>query len=172
MSRVRLGVALLVPAPLDAEVDGLRRALADGALGRIPAHLTLVPPVNVREGDLAKALAVLSAAAAATVPFAVTLGPPASFLPDSPTLYLPAAGTEVVELRNRIFVEPLARPLSWPFVPHVTLADDAPPERIRAAVVALGDFRIAVRFERVHLLREGAGRVWEPIADAPFAINA
>ncbi len=53
----RLGVALLIPAPLDREIDGLRRAVGDGALGRIPPHLTLVPPVNVREDRLGEALA-------------------------------------------------------------------------------------------------------------------
>ncbi len=65
MARVRLGVALLVPPPFDTEIDGLRRALGDGALGRIPAHLTLVPPVNVREERLGEALAALRRAAAA-----------------------------------------------------------------------------------------------------------
>lgn len=168
MGRVRLGVALLVPAPLDAEIDGMRRAMGDGTLGRMPAHLTLVPPVNVREDRLGEALAVLRRAAATTRPFTVTLGPPATFLPDSPTLYLRVQG-DVRALRDRVFVEPLARPLTWPFVPHVTLADEASPERIAGAVAALADYQVDVTFRRAHLLREGPGRVWEPIADAPFA---
>jgi 2'-5' RNA ligase len=170
VGRVRLGVALLVPAPLDIEIDGLRRALGDGTLGRMPAHLTLVPPVNVREDRLGEALAVLRRAAAATAAFTVTLGPPATFLPDSPTVYLAVAGDPpVLALRDRVFVEPLARPLTWPFVPHVTLADEARPERIGAALAALADYRVEASFDRVHLLREGEGRVWTPIADATFA---
>jgi 2'-5' RNA ligase len=175
MPRLRVGVALLLPPPFDREVDGLRRATGDGSLGRIPAHLTLVPPVNVRDDRLADALAVLREAAGATRPFQVTLGPPATFLPDSPTLYLAAAGAgeqEVCRLRERVFREPLARPLTWPFVPHVTVADEAEPGRIAAAVQALADYRADVRFDRVHLLREGPGRVWAPIADAAFAVPA
>lgn len=168
MPRVRLGVALLLPPPFDAEVDGMRRALGDGTLGRMPAHLTLVPPVNVREDRLGEALAVLRRAAAATRPFTLRLGPPATFLPDNPTLYLAVAG-EVENLRARVFVDPLARPLTWPFVPHVTLADEAEPERIAAALHALAGYAIDVPFRRVHLLREGPGRVWAPIADALFA---
>jgi 2'-5' RNA ligase len=168
--RVRLGVALLVPPPFDAEVDGLRRALGDGALGRIPAHLTLVPPVNVREDRLAEALAVLRRAAAATRPFTATLGPPATFLPDNPTVHLAVAdGGAVTALRDKVFVDPLARALTWPFVPHVTLADEADPGRIDAALTALAGYRVEVSFARVHLLREGPGRIWAPIADAPFA---
>ena len=170
MPRVRLGVALLVPPPIDAEVDGLRRALGDGALGRIPAHLTLVPPVNVREDRLGEALAVLRRAAAATRPFTAVLGPPATFLPDNPTVHLAVADDGPVRtLRDRVFVDPLARSLTWPFVPHVTLADEAEPSRVAAALAALADYRVEVAFASVHLLREGPGRIWAPIADAPFA---
>ena len=146
----------------------MRRALDDGTLGRMPAHLTLVPPVNVREDRLGEALAVLRRAAVATRPFTVALGPPATFLPDSSTIYLAVAG-EVRPLRDRVFVEPLARPLTWPFVPHVTLADEAQPDRIAAALHALAGYTVDVTFDRVHLLREGPGRVWSPIADATFA---
>ena len=165
---MRLGVALLLPSPVDKEVDGMRRALGDGTLGRMPAHLTLVPPVNVREDRLGEALAVLRRAAAATRPVTLTLGPAATFLPDNPTLYLAVAG-DVQPVRDRVFVEPLARPLTWPFVPHVTLADEAEPHRIAAAMESLADYVVDVTFDRVHLLREGPGRVWSPIADAVFA---
>jgi 2'-5' RNA ligase len=63
-----LGVALLLPDPAATEVDGLRRALGDGSLGRIPAHLTLVPPVNVRADDMPAALDLLRRAATQTRP--------------------------------------------------------------------------------------------------------
>jgi 2'-5' RNA ligase len=170
--KARLGVALLLPPPVADEVDGLRRAVGDGALGRIPPHLTLVPPVNVRADRMDHALAVLRAAAAATRPFNVELGPPATFLPVNPVLYLPVSGSDglavIHELRDRVFTEPLARTLTHPFVPHVTLADEAPPDRINAALASMADYRRTVVFDRVHLLEEGDGRQWTPIADAAF----
>ncbi|MGI8686354.1 MAG: 2'-5' RNA ligase family protein [Acidimicrobiales bacterium] len=175
MPKARLGVALLVPPPLAAEIDGLRRALGDGALGRIPPHITLVPPVNVRDDRLGDALAVLRAAAGSTHPLALTLGPVDTFLPVDPVAYLGVAGEGAAglwSLRDAVFSEPLARPLTWPWVPHVTLADEADPDRIAAAVVALAGYQVEALFERVHLLRENAGRRWEPIADAPFAAPA
>jgi 2'-5' RNA ligase/GNAT superfamily N-acetyltransferase len=171
----RLGVALLVPPPLDREVDALRRACDDGSLGRIPSHCTLVPPVNVREDAMGDALGVLREAAASARPFTVQLGPPASFLPDNPTLYLSVGGPgldALVALRDQVFREPLARALTWPFVPHVTVADEIDPTRIVAALAALAGYRTTVTFERVHLLEEGPGRVWTPLADAPFAAPA
>jgi len=168
-----LGVALLVPASHAAEVDGLRRALDDGALSRIPAHLTLVPPVNVREDEVGDALAVLRAAAAATRPFTVDIGPAATFHPVNPVLYLAVddAAGDVRRLRDRVFVPPLERSLSLPFEPHITIADDAPVERIEAALVALVGFQVALTFRSVHLLeeqQEDDRRVWRPIGEARF----
>ena len=178
MPKRRLGVALLLPPPFDREVDALRRACDDGALGRIPSHLTMVPPVNVREDAMSDALRVLRAASASVRPFTLQLGPPATFLPHNPTLYLAVSGPgadALVALRDRVFSEPLKRPLTWSFVPHVTIADEMDPARITAAVEALAGYRATVTFERVHLLEEtktAAGRVWRPIADAPFASPA
>lgn len=172
MPKVRLGVALLVPHPLDREIDALRRATGDGTLGRVPPHLTLVPPVNVRQDRVGDALDVVRHAAAASRPFRIELGAPATFLPDNPVLYLPVEiGVEEVEaLRHRVFCAPLARPLTWPFVPHVTVADEAEPARIAAAQVAMSGYRTAVTVDRVHLLQEGPGRVWAPVAD--FALGS
>ncbi len=174
MTRVRLGVVLLVPPPLDREVDTLRKALGDGTLGRVPAHLTLVPPVNVREDRLSDARRVVREAGAATRAFTVSLGSPKSFLPDNPTLYLPITegGEAVCELRDRVFREPLARPLSWRYVPHVTVADEIDPSRIGSAEAALAPYRAEVTFDRVHILRENPGRVWEPWAEATLATPA
>lgn len=176
MPRQRLGVALLVPGRAAAEVDGLRRALGDGGLDRVPAHLTLVPPVNVAEDRLGDALAVVRAAAAATGragPLRLELGPAVTFHPVTPVVYLAVGGDldRLHALRDAVFRPPLERPLTHPFVPHVTLVEDLAPERIPAALAALADARLAVTVDRVHLLREQReerGRVWCPVADAPL----
>ena len=168
MPKARLGVALLIPSPFDREVDALRRALGDPALGRIPAHLTLVPPVNVAE--VKEATAVLRRAAAPARPIRLELGPIATFLPDNPVLYLSVHGEldDLHALRDRVFKPPLERELTWPFVPHVTIADESTPARIEAALVAMADYRAEITFDAVTLLQEGPGRVWTPIAAVPL----
>jgi len=172
MPRRRLGVAVLVPPPLAREIDGLRRGCGDRSFDRVPPHLTLVPPVNVRVERFSEALTLLDEAAAAVEPFTLELGPPASFLPDGPTLYLEVGGdrASLEKLRARVFRPPLERPLRWDYVPHVTLADEIEPGRIEAAVTALADYRAELVVERVDLLEEtvhGDGhRRWASVADA------
>ena len=166
--RYRLGVALLLDPPVADEVDGLRRALGDPALGRIPAHLTLVPPVNVRTDQLPAALARLRAAASVVGgPIQLTLGSPTSFLPFNPVLYLDVGGDtgELRRLRDAVFAPPLERKLSWPWVPHVTLADGIEETRIRSGLAALDRFAVVWPVERLVLLQENSGRLWRPLAD-------
>ena len=176
MARMRLGVVLLVPPPTASEIDGLRRACGDAAIERVPPHITLVPPVNVSESRLPEALHLVRRASAEMSPLELDLGPVTSFLPDSPTLYLEVGGSSdafasLQRLRGDIFRPPLERALAFPFVPHVTIADDIGTERIARAVEALSDYSATIECRSVHLLREERtdGRVrWSPIADHQF----
>jgi 2'-5' RNA ligase len=168
MPRVRLASALLVPQPFAREIEGLRRSLGDD-IERLPTHLTLVPPVNVRVGDLPAVFAQLRAAGAAITPFSVTLGPAVTFQPVNPVVYLEVGGDvdAVHAIRSGVFAGALHRKLSYDFVPHVTIAENLAPERIEAALIALADYRVEVTFESVHLLQEHERR-WHPIAEARF----
>lgn len=175
MARRRVGVALLLPQPVAAEVDALRRALGADDVDRLPPHLTLVPPVNVREDELDDALDRLRDAAARTRPFRLRLGPPATFLPVNPVLFLQVGGevAAVDGLRDRVFRPPLERRLTWPFQPHVTILDNGAEDRVRAGVAALAGYVADVAVDRVHLLEEqrrpeDGERVWRPIAEASF----
>lgn len=167
--RHRLGVALLLDPPASLEVDGLRRALGDTSLGAIPPHLTLVPPVNVRADELDLALEVLrSAATGQSGPLVLDLGPVTTFMPASPVVYLAVGGPSLdglARLRQAVVAGPLVRPDRWPWVPHVTLSDEAPAERIEAALAALSSYGCTTTFDRVVLLEE-RDRFWQPMADA------
>lgn len=168
-NRRRLGVALVLDPPVADEVQGLRRAVGDPSLARITPHVTLVPPVNVRAVEVPAALRRLRQAAADQPgPLRLTFGRPTTFLPVNPVLYLTVGGDleRLRRLRDAVFAPPLERSLSWPWVPHLTLADGAPEARIEAAVTALADYAVVADVDRVVLLEEGPGRVWAPWADA------
>jgi 2'-5' RNA ligase/GNAT superfamily N-acetyltransferase len=173
VARQRVGVVLLLPAPVGEAVDVLRRALGADDVDRLPSHLTLVPPVNVRDDEMDSALDLLRDAAERTTPFPLALGPARTFLPTNPVLFLEVGGdvAPVDKLRDKVFRAPLERNLTWPFHPHVTLLDGGPDDRIRAAVEALADVRFTSVIDRVHLLRESNDegvRSWHPIAEAVF----
>jgi 2'-5' RNA ligase len=168
-------VALVVDPPLAIEVDGLRRALGDPSLERLPPHLTLVPPVNVRTAELPDAMALLRRAAELVDgPLRLTLGPVTSFLPDNPVLYLAVGGDldGLRQVRDAVFAPPLSRNLSWPWVPHVTVADGIEPERVVAGSQALDRYAVVAEFDRVVLLEEQSERVWRPLGDATFGPSA
>jgi len=171
MARQRLGVVLLVPHPIATQVDGVRRALGDGALGRIEPHITLVPPVNVAERDLPRAFSIVRAAAGAVSPITLRLGPVASFAPVNPVAYLQVRGEDdaldaLERLRTRCLEGPLDRPQDHDFVPHVTVADELADDRLAHAAKVLADFTAEVTFDRVHVLAELPGRIWRPVADS------
>lgn len=173
MARQRLGVVLLVPQPLATRIDGLRQALGDGALDRIPPHVTLVPPVNVGERDLAAAFAVVRRAAAVIAPLELRVGPAATFHPVNPVAYLAVDGEPgqldaLTALRAGCLAGPLDRRQDHAFVPHVTIAEELASVRLDQVDAVLADFRVAVTFDRVHVLAEQPGRVWVPIADMPL----
>lgn len=164
-------MVLLLPADVAHQVDALRLACDDPALGQVPPHLTLVPPVNVREEDVAGALDIVRTAAAVTAPLLLEIGPVGCFLPSSPVLLLHVGGPDLDRLsllRDRLRQGPLRRDVSWPFVPHVTLADGAAERRIAAAVEALAGYAATAGVDSVHLLEQGPGRVWTPMAEVPF----
>ena len=173
MPRVRLAVALLIPAPLAIEIDGLRRALGEDTT-RVAPHITLVPPVNVREEHVRDALRVLRAAAARIArPLDLMIGPPTTFAPVNPVVYLAVDGPDaplLATLRDDLLVVPLSRKIDLPFVPHVTLDDEHPPERIDAALAALDRFVAPCAVAGMHLLRDRAAgpHRWNPIAEVAF----
>lgn len=169
--RRRLGVALLVEGAVGAEVDGLRRALGDGALGAVAPHVTLVPPVNVTRASVLTAVSVLREAASA-FPGGLTLelGPVGTFHPVSPVLYLQVGGPDasrLADLRAALSRPPLTRPEGWPFVAHVTLCEEAQPDVISAAVSYLTGYRRSLHLDRVVMLEQADHR-WQPLADVCF----
>lgn len=193
MPRHHVAVALLVPQPAARDVAVLRAALGARDLERVPPHLTLVPPFSLRGADLPAALAVLRAAAGDSRPLRVRLGPVATFSPVTPTVHLavgppdagdaagnaaddgsdgddqPDALVELRRLRDAVDRAPFARQARHPFVPHVTLLEQAPLHRIRAARLALSAVAIPARLGRITLLSEvraaGGDRRWVPFAD-------
>ncbi len=164
-------MSLVVTGRTAAEIDGLRRALGATALKRIAPHCTLVPPLNVGEADIDAVFEHVREAAARSSPISVTLGPPATFWPRTPVLYLCVGGDleAMGQLRGGLVKGPLAPPESRrerAFVPHLTLDQRIEPARLQHALAALADYRAQYCFERLTVLEQDAQHRWWPLADA------
>ena len=163
VARRRFAVALIIPPPVSVEVDALRKALGDRQLGRIDPHVTLVPPINLREDDIADALAVVQAAAQRSAPMTLTIGPVETFSESSPVRFLAVAPWEpVVELQRACWTGVLEREEKRPFHPHVTVdIDGGVTDGPDPALDLLGGYRADVLVDRVTVL-ENVERGWDP----------
>lgn len=153
-TRRRFAVALVVPPPVATEIDGLRRALGDRQLGRIEPHITLIPPINLRDDQVADALAVVDAAASTHGPITVSIGPVDTFGVDSPVRFLAVEPWDDVDaLRRACWTGVLAREERRPFHPHVTVdiggGVTGGPD---PAVDLLDGYRVEVTFADVDVL--------------------
>jgi 2'-5' RNA ligase/GNAT superfamily N-acetyltransferase len=157
-------------------VDALRRALGAGPPFHVAPHCTLVSPINVATDDLGEVHRILRAAAAATAPFTLDVGPATTFAPATPTVHLDVTGPGVaalVAVRDELRRGPLERPSVWPeYRPHVTLKEEHPAVAIPEAVRTLSGFREPWRIDRLHLLehrrRDDGTPHWVPIREEPF----
>jgi 2'-5' RNA ligase len=169
--RVRLLVAALFDPTTTAELNGVRRALADRSLARIPPHVTLAPPTNVAAAEVPEVVHRLRMEAGrAAAPLSLGLGPGATFAPANRVVYLEVAPPDgLAALRDGVDVAPFGRDRDRPFVPHVTVARPAP-SLVAATVAALSGARFDAVVDGVTLLQEvtvdGVGRRWEVVADA------
>lgn len=180
MPRRRFAVALLAPPVEAAEVDVLRRAVGVPEPFHVPPHVTLIPPINVADGDVGSTYAVVRRAAGAAQPLRLDVGPATSFRPETPTLHLDVSGPDmdaVRALRGDLRSGPLDRPDVWPFHPHATICEHAELSVIDAGLVAMAGYRRSWDVASVHLLEQRRGdpahgdhgrAPWVPVHEEPL----
>lgn len=165
-----IGVAVAVPDPWGAELESWRASFGDPLAGSIPAHVTVLPPTEVRDADLAAVLAHLAAAAASVDPFVLELRGTATFRPVSPVVFVALvggiAGCEALEAAVR--QEPLDRELEHPYHPHVTVAHHLPDDVLDRAYHDLAGFTARFEVRDVVLYVHGDGG-WTPLRSFPLA---
>ena len=170
---VRIGVAVAVPDPWGAELEGWRAGFGDLRAGTIPAHVTLLPPTTVPVESLGAVEAHLAGAARACEPFEVDLRGTGTFRPVSPVVFVALAagisGCEALETRVRDGV--LARAVDFPYHPHVTVAHDLPDDVLDDAYAALAEYAARFTVAELVLYVHGDGG-WSPRRSFPLGVNA
>jgi len=167
VTRTRLALFLELDEPVRTEVDAFRRGLG-ADVGRLPPHVTVLPPFNVNDEDLPDVLARVRSIASGTSPFAAEVGRVGTFLPRTAVAFLqldPVGGDAVAALHERTLAAFPGRQARRSFVPHVTLAGHVSDDDVAAARRVMGGYRRQVRFDRITAFRQEADQRWLPYAD-------
>lgn len=173
-----IGVAISIPEPYGAELNGWRERFGDPMARSIPTHVTLLPPTTVDEPLLPEIVAHLESVAAAEAPFEMQLQGTGTFRPVSPVVFVALArGISGCErLEQRVRTGPLTRDLPFPYHPHVTVAHDLPDETLDRAFADLAAFSASITVSAFCMFEHVQG-VWEPqreftLSGAPLAAPA
>jgi 2'-5' RNA ligase len=169
---VTIGVSIAVPEPHGSLLQERRAGFGDAAAHGIPTHVTLLPPTEIDDTELAAVEAHLTEVASAGRPFPMRLSGTGTFRPLSPVVYVRIVeGAEActwLQKQVRHPSGPIARDLQFPYHPHVTVAhgiDDAAMDR---AFEELADYEAEWSCTGFALYEQGADGVWRKLREYTF----
>ena len=167
-----IGVAIPVPEPFAAELQGWRHSFGDPMAAAIPPHITLMPPTVVPAGELSTVEKHLAEVAAAGEPFRVRLRGTATFRPVSSVVFVALAeGISSCEMLSKaVWTGPLPGELSYPYHPHLTVAHDLPDDVLDRAYAQLEDYAAEFDVSVFSLYEHGADQVWRPRCSFPVGV--
>ncbi|MER5793378.1 2'-5' RNA ligase family protein [Streptomyces sp. NPDC001980] len=172
MGTVTIGVSIAVPEPHGSLLQERRAGFGDAAAHGIPTHVTLLPPAEIAEGELAAVKAHLSEVAAAGRPFPMRLCGTGTFRPLSPVVYVRVVqgAEDCAWLQARVRDEsgPLARELQFPYHPHVTVAHGIDEAAMDRAFAELADYEAEWPCTGFALYEQGADGVWRKLHEYAF----
>ncbi|WP_153398210.1 2'-5' RNA ligase family protein [Ornithinicoccus halotolerans] len=148
-----VGVALPVPAPWGEQLRQARQEFGEERAVGIPTHITLLGPTPVTAGQLTRLEEHLTCVAARHPAFEVVLRGTGSFRPVSEVVYVQVAqGVSSCELLEQdVRRGPVDPPRAFPYHPHVTVAQELPPEVLDRAFAELAEFSCRFTADQVTL---------------------
>ena len=162
-----IGVAIAIPEPYGRQLQDVRQSFGDPLARSIPTHITLLPPTEVDSEDLENIDKHLRVIAESEQPFEIHLRGSGTVHPVAPVVFvsvvLGISDCERVEARVRS--GPLARDLSFPYHPPVTVAHDRPGDVLRQAFDDMASYDVRFGVWGFSLYEHGADRVWRPQRD-------
>jgi 2'-5' RNA ligase len=165
-----LGVVVPIPEPWGQLFVDWRAKVGDPQAGLVPPHVTLLPPTEVPGAERPAISAHLAEVARAHAPFDMHLSGTGTFSPVSDVVFVAVArGIGNCELiANDIRNGPLARSLSFPYHPHVTVAHDVPPDMLELAYSGLADLSAEFRVEHFTEFEQTADGAWAIAREYPL----
>ena len=156
------GVAVTVPEPWSSALQSAREAFGDPMAAAIPPHVTLMPPTVIPADVMDGFLGHVRHVASTLAPFEMVLSGTGTFRPISPVVFVQVSrGISNCEaLERAVRSGPVARPLDFPYHPHVTVAHHLDEPALDRAFESLSDFRCAFPVTTVELYHQALDGVW------------
>lgn len=136
-----IGVVVAIPEPWAQLLVDWRAKVGDPQATLVPPHVTLLPPTEVPVADRAGVAEHLAGVARAHPAFPMHLAGTGTFSPVTDVVFVTVArGIGNCELlATDVRQGPLARPLTYPYHPHVTVAHDVAPDMLELAYSGLAE---------------------------------
>ena len=163
---IQIGIAVDVPEPWGGMLT--RRRVEAGDPLAVPAHVTLLGPTEIPVRALPAVEAHLDRVAATHLPFTLHLRGTGTFRPVTQVVFVAvAAGISECELLAAAInsAPELRRELRFPYHPHVTVAQDVPPEVLDKAYEDLADFSALFQVDAFTLFSHSGATRWQPRRD-------
>ena len=157
-----LGIVIPIPEPWAQLLIDWRSKVGDPQANIVPPHVTLLPPTEVAVADRTAISAHLAEVARCHPPFEMHLSGTGTFTPVSEVVFVTVAkGIGNCELlATDVRSGPLARALSFPYHPHVTVAHDVPADMLEFAYSGLGDLSAAFPVESFTEFEQTPSGAW------------
>ena len=129
-----------------------------------PAHITLLPPLEVEEPGVRRLEEHLADVAGRTRPFRIHLRSTGSFRPVSPVVFVTVARgiSNCEQLAHAVRRGPLGVELSFPYHPHVTIAHHLDDESLDQAFDELASLECEFVVDSFCLYVHDEDRGWQP----------
>ena len=165
-----LGVVVALPEPWAQLFVDWRAKVGDPQANVVPPHVTLLPPTEVPVADRPAITAHLAEVASAHAPFDMHLAGTGTFSPVSDVVFVAVArGIGNCELiANDVRQGPLARGLSFPYHPHVTVAHDVPRDMQELAYSGLADLSAEFRVGHFTEFEQTPSGAWAIVREYPL----
>lgn len=167
-----IGVAVAIPEPWASELQDYRKGVGDLTAAMIPTHITLVPPTDIGDRQLAEVETHLEEVAAGTGAFRVHLRGTGTFRPVSPVVFVTLVEgiSRCEQLAKSLRRGPLDVDLQYPYHPHVTIAHHLADDLLDQAFAELADFECEFDAQRFHLYVHDDRDGWRPTRDFPLQV--
>lgn len=162
-----IGVAVDVPEPWGEYLRTCRAAAGDPQAEYVPTHLTLLPPTEADGGDDEAILSHLESVAARHRPFRLLLRGTGTFRPITDVVFVAVARgiAECERLAAGVRSGPLEREIKYPYHPHITVAQDVPPDALDRIFAELAGFEADFTVTSFRVFAHNGDARWHPWRD-------